>query len=50
MTLTVAMGGGIFVDSILGVCTGTGTSPVPQLQGVPLSDPLVVPAVGAEPG
>src|SRR3989338_3503019 len=50
MTLTVAMGGGIFVDSILGLCSRTGAFPMPQLQGVPLFNPLVVPAVRAEPG
>ena len=39
---------GVLVDAVLGLYARTSTFPLPQLQGVPLFDPLVMPAVGAE--
>jgi len=48
----VAMGGGVSVHIRLrqGFGGQACTPPMPQLEGVPLLQPLVVSAVGAEPG
>jgi len=46
----VLVGRGIGIDTVLALSARTLALPVPELQGVPLGETLVVPAVGAEAG